>query len=232
VAERGEAEVFLKGSDVGSRILHLPPMPANPIAKRCESTEQACMTQLPQSTALIVIDVQQAFLDPRWGERNNPDAESNIARLLAAWRGSGRPIRHVVHDSVEPNSLLRPDSGGNAIQAAAAPEGTEPVYHKHVNSAFIGTSLESDLRQDGIDTLVIVGLTTNHCVSTTARMAGNLGFSTYVVSDATATFARLALDGTLRPAEAVHSAALSDLHEEFATVADTAEILKRTGSMT
>jgi nicotinamidase-related amidase len=188
------------------------------------------MTKLPQSAALIVIDVQQAVLDPRWGERNNPDAESNIARLLAAWRGSGRPIRHVVHDSVESNSLLRPDSPGNAIQGAAVPEATEPVYHKHVNSAFIGTNLEGDLRQDGIDTLVIVGLTTNHCVSTTARMAGNLGFKTYVISDATAAFARLALDGTLRSAEAVHSAALSDLHQEFATVVDTAEILKSTGS--
>jgi nicotinamidase-related amidase len=185
------------------------------------------MTKLPQSTALIVVDVQQAFLDPRYGERNNPEAESNVARLLAAWRTSGRPIRHVVHDSVEPESLLRPDSPGNAIQPLATPKATEPVYRKHVNSAFIGTSLERDLRQEGIGTLVIVGLTTNHCISTSARMAGNLGFTTFVVSDATATFARPALDGTLRSADAVHSAALSDLHQEFATVVDTAEILKR-----
>jgi nicotinamidase-related amidase len=188
------------------------------------------MRKLPQSTALIVIDVQQAFLDPSWGERNNPEAESNVARLLAAWRDSGRPIRHIVHDSVEPNSLLRPDSPGNAIQVLAAPKPSEAVYRKHVNSAFIGTNLERDLRQDGIDTLVIVGLTTNHCVSTTARMAGNFGFRTFVVSDATASFARPALDGTRRPAEAVHSAALSDLHQEFATVVDTSEILKRVES--
>jgi nicotinamidase-related amidase len=185
------------------------------------------MTKLPQSTALIVIDVQQAFLDRGLGERNNPDAESNIARLLAAWRASGRPVRHVVHDSLEPDSLLRPESPGNAIQAAAAPRAAEPVYRKNVNSAFIGTDLERDLSQAGIDTLVIVGLTTNHCVSTSARMAGNLGFTTFVVSDATAAFARPALDGTLRSAEAVHAAALSDLHEEFATVVDIAEILKR-----
>jgi len=188
------------------------------------------MMKLPQSTALIVVDVQQAFLDPRWGERNNPQAESNIARLLAAWRSSGRPIRHVVHDSVEPESLLRPDSPGNAIQAVATPQSDEPIYRKHVNSAFIGTKLESDLRRDGIETVVIVGLTTNHCVSTTARMAGNLGFNTFVVSDATASFARPALDGTLRPAEAVHSAALSDLNEEFATVVDTAQVLETVGS--
>ncbi len=184
------------------------------------------MAKLAQSAALIVVDVQEAFVDPRWGQRNNPNAEANIARILAAWRNSERPIRHVVHDSVEPNSLLRPGLPGNAIQAAAAPKAGEPIYRKHVNSAFIGTNLEKDLRQDGIDTLVIVGLTTNHCVSTTARMAGNLGFKTFVVSDATATFARAALDGTVRSAEDVHSAALSDLHQEFATVVDTAEILK------
>jgi nicotinamidase-related amidase len=184
------------------------------------------MAKLPQSTALIVVDVQQAFLDPDWGQRNNPNAESNIARILAAWRNHERPIRHVVHDSIEPNSLLRPGLPGNAIQGVAIPKTGEPLYRKHVNSAFIGTNLERDLRQDGIDTLVIVGLTTNHCVSTTARMAGNLGFKTYVVSDATATFARRALDGTLRSADAVHSAALSDLHQEFATVVDTAQILK------
>jgi len=188
------------------------------------------MTRLPPSAALIVVDVQQAFLDPRYGERNNPDAESNIGRLLAAWRSSGRPIRHIVHDSVEPRSLLRPGLPGNAIQAVAAAKTAEPVYGKNVNSAFIGTSLEKDLRQASIDTLVIVGLTTNHCVSTSVRMAGNLGFTTFVVSDATATFSRPTMDGTVRPAEAVHLAALSDLHGEFATVVDTAEVLKRAAS--
>ena len=193
----------------------------------CDGATEILMTKLPPSAALIVVDVQQAFLDPLYGERNNPDAESNIGRLLAAWRSSGRPIRHIVHDSVEPNSLLRPGVPGNAIQAVAAPKAAEPVYRKHVNSAFIGTNLEQDLRHDGIDTLVIVGLTTNHCVSTSVRMAGNLGFSTFVVSDATATFARPAIDGTVRPAESVHWAALSDLRGEFATVVDTAEILKR-----
>src|SRR5215469_10919429 len=113
------------------------------------------MSNLPESTALVVIDVQEAFLDPRFGERNNPEAESNIARILAVWRNSGRPIRHVVHDSVEPQSLLRPDSPGNAIQAIASPKANEPVYRKHVNSAFIGTNLERDLRQQGIATLVL-----------------------------------------------------------------------------
>jgi hypothetical protein len=93
----------------------------------------------------------------------------------------------------------------------------------HVNSAFIGTNLETDLRQDDIGTLVIVGLTTNHRVSTTARMAGNLGFASET-TEGYAAFARRALDGTLRLA--VHSAALSDLHQDLATVVDTAEVLR------
>lgn len=188
------------------------------------------MTHLPKTAALIVVDVQEGMTDPRCGERNNPQAESNIARLIAAWRNSGRPIRHVVHDSTEPDSVFRPGLPGNAIQAVAKPDSGEPVYRKNVNSAFIGTTLEDDLRHDGIDTLVVVGLTTNHCVSTTVRMAGNLGFTTYLVSDATAAFAGRAVDGSLRSAESVHVGALSDLNEEFATVIDTTEALKQAGS--
>jgi nicotinamidase-related amidase len=99
------------------------------------------------------------------------------------------------------------------------------VIEKRVNSAFIGTSLETDLRRAGCRGLVIVGLTTNHCVSTTARMAGNLGFATWVVSDATATFDRVGPDGALHPAEQIHAIALSDLHGEFATVVDTGALI-------
>ena len=102
----------------------------------------------------------------------------------------------------------------------------ELIHLKEVNSAFIGTKLEEDLRGEGVNTLVIVGLTTNHCVSTTTRMAGNLGFITYVIEDATATFDRLGLDGEMRPAADVHAAALSDLSDEFATILKTEEVLR------
>jgi nicotinamidase-related amidase len=185
--------------------------------------------KIPDSAALVVIDVQQAFLDPRLGERNNPTAEQNIARLLAAWRERGQLIKHVVHDSTEPDSLLRPGQPGNDVQPLAAPLPGEPTYRKHVNSAFIGTTLETDLQSEGVNTLVLVGLTSNHCVSTTARMSANLGFRTYVVADGTAAFERPGLDGRQRPAEDVHSGALSDLQGEFATIVTTAELLKREG---
>ncbi len=175
--------------------------------------------------ALLVIDVQQGFSHPSWGPRNNPQAEGNIGRLLAAWRHTGRPVVHVHHDSSSPLGNFIPGTPGNAPKSEAVPHGDEPVYHKTVNSAFIGTRLEQDLRAAGIDTLAIVGLTTQHCVSTTTRMAGNLGFHAYVVADATATFDQIGLDGRKRAASDVHFSALSDLNGEFATIVETKALL-------
>ncbi len=183
------------------------------------STASATRLSLPPTATLLVVDVQQGFDDVAyWGPRNNPGAEANVERLLAAWRAAGRPVAHVVHDSRHPASPLHPGQPGNAPKSEAAPLPGEPVYHKAVNSAFIGTALDADLRRAGVDTLVVVGLTTNHCVSTTTRMAGNLGFETYLVSDATATFDRRGPDGRTFPAALVHAVALGDLHGEFATV--------------
>ncbi|WP_269714700.1 cysteine hydrolase family protein [Caulobacter sp. NIBR2454] len=183
------------------------------------------MEPLGRNTALLVIDVQMGFDDPAWGERNNPGAEANVARLLSGWRACGAPIFHVHHDSASPEGRLRPGTPGNAPKREALPLAGERVYRKRVNSAFIGAGLEEDLRALGIDALILVGLTTNHCISTTARMAANLGFHVFVVSDATATFARAHLDGRMRSAQEVHDAALSDLHDEFAQIVETQDVL-------
>lgn len=179
------------------------------------------MPLLPRSAALLVVDVQQGFDDPFWGRRNNPDAEAQIAILLHAWRHTKRPVIHIQHMSTSPTSPLRPGQPGNAIKQIAYPLPDEPIITKRVNSAFIGTDLENRLGHLGAETLVIVGLTTNHCVSTTARMAGNFGFTTYVVSDATATFDRVGPDGVLYRAEEIHAISLASLHDEFATVVNT-----------
>ena len=180
---------------------------------------------LSKQTALIVVDVQKGFDDPKWGQRNNPEAEDNIAKLLAAWRQTQCPVFHIQHLSREPNSPLKSESPGCEIKDIVKPLVHEPVIQKHVNSAFIGTALEARLRQEGCTTLVIVGFTTNHCVSTTARMAGNLGFETYVISDATATFERTGPDGQHYKAEEIHAISLTNLHQEFATVTDTASLI-------
>lgn len=132
---------------------------------------------------------------------------------------------HVKHMSTEPDSLLRPGLPGNAIKDEAQPIDGEPLFEKNVNSAFIGTQLESYLQLSGINSLVIVGLTTNHCISTTARMAANLGFNVTVVADATATFGRTGHDGKQYSADVVHGAELASLNGEFARVVDSADIL-------
>jgi nicotinamidase-related amidase len=186
-------------------------------------------------TALLVIDMQKGFDDPCWGARNNPAAEWRIASLLHHWRAASAPIVHVHHCSQSPDGCFRAGTAGIEPKLQAVPREGEGVYRKSVNSAFIGTTLEADLRQRGIGSLVIVGLTTNHCVSTTVRMAGNLGFRTCVVSDATATFDRTGADGRLRSAEEVHNAALGDLHLEFAEVVDTGTVMaamQQTNGMT
>ena len=180
---------------------------------------------LRRNAALVIIDVQKGFDDPKWGKRNNPHAEENIAKLLAAWRKSALPIFHIQHCSKRADSPLRPGSPGNEIKQIVAPASGEPVLRKNVNSAFIGTKLEAELKKKQVDSIVVVGLTTDHCVSTTARMAGNLGFDTYVVSDATATFDRTGPDGKLYPAEDIHATNLASLHNEFAKVVSTKTIL-------
>jgi nicotinamidase-related amidase len=174
---------------------------------------------------LLVVDVQQGFDAPRWGRRNNPLMEKRVAELLEAWRSSDRPVIHLKHMSTEPASPLRPGQPGNAFKVEAAPRPNERVIEKRVNCGFIGTTLEAELRAAGHQTLVIAGLTTNHCISTTARMAGDLGFDTWVVSDATATFDRIGPDGLRYPADQIHAIALADLHGEFATVVDTESVL-------
>ena len=119
--------------------------------------------------ALILIDVQEGLDDPRLGTRNNPAAERYMARLLAEWRWRSWPIFHIQHLSTESDSPLRPELPGNAIKRIVAPQGQEPVIQKNVNSAFIGTDLQGRLTEAGIHSLVLAGLTTDHCVSSTAR---------------------------------------------------------------
>lgn len=175
--------------------------------------------------ALVLIDIQQGFEDPRWGKRNNPKAEEHAAELLKFFRRYDLPFFHIQHLSVTPNSPLRPDQSGVKIKPIVKPKRGEIVINKSVNSAFIGTDLQKILEKGGIRTVIFVGLTTDHCVSTSARMAGNLGFRTIVISDATATFDRR-FKGKYFSAAQMHEMALASLNGEFAEIMTTKEVLK------
>jgi nicotinamidase-related amidase len=174
-------------------------------------------------SALIVVDVQQAFDDVSyWGRRNNPECEANVARLIEAWRG---PRVYVRHDSDEPDSPLRPDRPGNAFKPEVAGE-PDLLVSKQVNSAFYGTpDLDAWLRGRGIASFALCGITTNHCVETTARMGGNLGYEVLLALDACATFDREGPDGEVVTAEELTRATAASLHGEFATVVSTRDLL-------
>lgn len=182
--------------------------------------------------ALILIDIQKAFDDIEYwgGQRNNPDAEANASLLLNFWRENGLSIFHVKHCSSNPDSLLSEAKDGNQFKEEVKPLDGETVIKKNVNSAFIGTNLKEQLDEQNITKLVIVGLTTDHCVSTTTRMAGNFGFDTYIVSDATATFNKRGVDGQHYSAELMHETALASLNREFATVVTTKYLLETLAS--
>lgn len=173
--------------------------------------------------ALILVDIQKGFDNINYwgGERNNPDAEKNAADLLQLWRKNVMPVFHIKHCSLIPASPLNEANEGNEFKELVTPVAGEMIIKKNVNSAFIGTNLKEQLDNAKITTLVIAGLTTDHCISTTTRMAGNLGFETFLVSDATATFNKKGADGKIYPAGLIHQTALASLHNEFAEVVTT-----------
>lgn len=173
-----------------------------------------------KNPALILIDIQKGFLDEDYwgGNRNNKNAEQICGLILKEWRKLNLPIFHIQHSSENPASKLHNTNSGFNFNENVCPLNNEPVIVKNVNSAFIGTDFKEKLDYQNINTLVIVGLTTNHCVSTTARMAGNYGYDTYLISDATAAFDQIGINGEKYDAELIHLTSLANLNDEFATV--------------
>jgi len=174
---------------------------------------------------LILIDQQKAMEHPKWGPRNNPDAEANIARLLAAWRERVWPIVHVKHDSTSPDSPFRPGQEGNDFLPLTAPCEGEIVVAKKVHSALIGTDLAARLEAMGRPPLVICGVLLANSVEATVRVAANLGFKVRLPGDACWSCDKRDLTGRLWPAEDVHQLTLALLDDEYAAVTTSDAVL-------
>lgn len=179
--------------------------------------------------ALLLVDIQKGFDDEAFwgGNRNNKDVEEKAGILLTKWRALALPVFHIIHSSQNSKSRLHEMHPGFEIHDAVKPLGKEPLIVKNVNSAFIGTDLKEQLDHSNITTLVIVGLTTNHCISTTTRMAGNLGYDTILLSDVTATFDRVGINGEKYAAALIHLTTLANLQEEFAEIITMKTLLER-----
>ena len=199
-----------------------------------EETQPAAATNAtpegPTRSALVVVDVQEGFNDPSWGQRNNPACEANIAALLAAWRRTGEPIVFVRHDSQTAGSPLLAGQPGNDLQPLLTGD-PDLLVTKSVNSAFHGSpDLHAWLVAQGLSRIVVCGITTNHCCETTARVGGNLGLDVTFVIDATYTFDRTGPDGVTIDADTLSRVTATNLHDEFADVVSTHDVLERARS--
>ena len=175
---------------------------------------------IKKNPALILVDVQKAFLEKDYPgiNRNNHDAEFICGNILSKWRELKLPIVHVRHSSTNPDSKLHKSKPGFEFNDHVKPLDNEVVLTKKVNSAFIGTKLENILNNMNINTLVFIGMTTNHCISSTVRMSSNLGFETYLISDSTACYNTMGIDGKMIDCNIIYESSLANLSKEFAII--------------
>jgi ureidoacrylate peracid hydrolase len=191
----------------------------------------------PGRTALLVIDVQNDFCHPdgyfaRFGFDVTPcaDVVPRIADVVGVARDRGmrvvwtmstnadppvhrlRParFRRATSDGRPPDQFS-PGSWGWAVVDGLDPGESEQVVQKPRYDAFLRTTLEDDLRAQGVTTVVATGVITNCCVDTTARSAFMRGFDVLVLGDCVATFAE---------ERDLHDASLRNLAQLFAVVAD------------
>ena len=182
------------------------------------------MTFDPDHAVLLPVDMQQGFDQPGWPRRWNRSVDANGLALIAAWRAAGRPIIHVRHDSVQPGSTLSPGAPGNAFRPGFGPHGEEQLLTKSVNSAFIGTDLDLRLKRLGAKHVVVFGISTDMCVSTTIRTGANMGWDMILVPDASDCFDLPDGQGGTIPAEEVQRAHVATLGFEFCRLMSTADL--------
>jgi nicotinamidase-related amidase len=80
--------------------------------------------------ALILVDIQKAFDDKKWGERNNLNAEENTSKILQLWRKKGFTVIIIKHKSDNPRSVFHSDNEGYAIKDIVKPIDGEVMITK------------------------------------------------------------------------------------------------------
>ncbi|MFC1725958.1 cysteine hydrolase family protein [candidate division KSB1 bacterium] len=184
------------------------------------------MKKIPDNTALIIIDVQKAMDDPAMGERNNPQAEKNIAKILKNWRETGRPVFHIQHVSWRKGSIYSEDSPGCEIKDFAKPHKDEPLIQKHFQSAFIGTELGQLLENAKLNNLIFAGFLTDQCVASTVEVANNALYNVFLVADACGTIDCPGYNGKLYKADDIHNQMLGNLQRDGVTILETKALLE------
>jgi nicotinamidase-related amidase len=165
--------------------------------------------RLPGDAVLLIIDAPEA-IDPRLGSGDAPEADRNIAALIAAWRAEGLPLVHVGR---QPTPSLPPLDG-------------EIVIVRDATSAFVGADLEARLDELGATTLVICGALATHALEASAWHAADLGYQVFVVADACRAADTVDLNGRLWPATDVRALSLAHLSGETATIVDVETALR------
>lgn len=176
--------------------------------------------------AVLIIDMQEGMADRIRSGRQpaNPDAPDRIAVLLSQARTAGVPVIHVHHDDADPASPFRKGQPGGAVMACAAPVAQEVVLWKQRSSAFAGTGLDDHLRGIGVTELVVAGAVAAFCVTSTVRMASDLGYKVLLPQDALLGFDLPGHDGGRIDAATVHRVTLSILGADFARLTTVAEL--------
>lgn len=177
------------------------------------------------SAPLLIIDVQNAIDDPKYAHRGQKGMEAAIALLLARWREKGDPVIFIRDDSTDPNSPFRPGQSGNDFKREVAPLNHEPIVDKRTSSAFIGTDLMQLLEDIGASELVITGAWLEYCVSSTVRMAADLGFMVFIPQDCVASLGRTDRNNRKWTAEEVHTLTLSTMDGEYASILSSTDLL-------
>jgi nicotinamidase-related amidase len=176
--------------------------------------------------ALIVIDIQNDYFPGGAMALENPEAAANnAAALLADFRERKQPIVHIQHEStVKERGFLLPGTTGQLIHKSVTPIADEVVFTKHFPNSFWQTPLEAHLRELQVDSVLLAGMMTHMCVSTTARGAMERGFKVQIATDACTTRALMFMDEEINAAT-VHKTALAEI-ASYTELVSTASILR------